>query len=156
MAGGELDPEGDPPASRTLWAVGERTVNRWRHFGATGRKCSCSDEAERPAKPSAGHRLPARRRRMPRGRAGGATAGHPRSSDDQAVVTLPPAAAIFSLAEPEAASTVRVSTTPFRSPSPSTLTFWFLRTAPAATSSATPTVPPCGNSVAKSPTLITW
>ena len=60
---------------------------------------------------------------------------------------LPPAAASFSRAEPENASAVTCSVTPSRSPSPSTLTSWPLRTAPAGTRSSTPTVPPCGNSV---------
>ncbi len=42
------------------------------------------------------------------------------------------------------------------SPLPRTLTGWFLRTAPAATSSSTPTVPPSGNSAASWATLTTW
>lgn len=58
-------------------------------------------------------------------------------------VTLPPAAAIFSLAEPETASTETCSATE-TSPAPSTLTSSFLRTAPLATRSATVTSPPCG------------
>ena len=56
-------------------------------------------------------------------------------------VTVPPAAAIFSLAEPETASTVTCSATE-TSPVPSTLTSSFLRTAPLATRSATVTSPP--------------
>lgn len=58
-------------------------------------------------------------------------------------VTVPPAAAIFSLAEPETASTVTCSATE-TSPAPSTLTSSFLRTAPLATRSVTVTSPPCG------------
>src|SRR4051794_5560079 len=40
-------------------------------------------------------------------------------------------------------------------PSPSTLTSTFLRTRPLDTSSSTPTVPPCGNALFRSPTLTT-
>jgi hypothetical protein len=58
-------------------------------------------------------------------------------------VTLPPAAVIFSLAEPETASTVTCSATEI-SPWPRTLTRLFLRTAPLATRPSTVTSPPSG------------
>lgn len=58
-------------------------------------------------------------------------------------VTVPPAAVIFSLAEPETASTETCSATEI-SPCPRTLTRWLLRTAPLATRSATVTSPPSG------------
>ena len=45
---------------------------------------------------------------------------------------------------------------PARSPSPRTFTGAPLRTAPASTSSSTPTVPPPGNSSASRPALTTW
>ena len=64
-------------------------------------------------------------------------------------VTVPPAAVILSRALPENACALTVSATPPRSPLPSTLTGWLRRTAPAATSSSGPTVPPSGNSAAE-------
>src|SRR5699024_4523385 len=72
-----------------------------------------------------------------------------------ASVTLPPAASILLLADADTLSTATVTATE-RSPSPSTLTGWPLRTAPADTSSDTPTSPPCGNSRSMSDTLTTW
>src|SRR5699024_9896887 len=56
------------------------------------------------------------------------------------LVTLPPAASILLLADADTLSTATVTATE-RSPSPSTLTGWPLRTAPADTSSDTPTSP---------------
>ena len=63
-------------------------------------------------------------------------------------MVLPPAAAIFSLAEAEKAWALTCTATEM-SPLPSTLTGCPARTAPAATSSSTPTVPPSGNRLAR-------
>jgi hypothetical protein len=63
----------------------------------------------------------------------------------QSSVVLPPAAAIFSFADAEKACAVTCSATEM-SPPPRILTGAPGRTAPAATRSATPTVPPSGNS----------
>src|SRR5690606_35037503 len=70
-------------------------------------------------------------------------------------VTVPPAAVIFSLAEPEPASTGTCSATEI-SPWPSTLTRLFLRTAPLATSSSTVTSPPSGYREARRSRFTTW
>src|SRR6478735_2447581 len=74
----------------------------------------------------------------------------------QSVMALPPAADNFSDADAENACAETSSLTPETSPSPSTFTSWFGRTAPAPTRSSTPTEPPCGNRVASCPTLTTW
>lgn len=63
-----------------------------------------------------------------------------RRQDHRAVVE-PPAAEIFSAADLENLCAVTFTATEI-SPSPSTLTGWFLRTAPLATSWSTSTVPP--------------
>src|SRR5699024_9834160 len=77
------------------------------------------------------------------------------SKATHAVVTDPPAAAIFCSAEAENFCAVTSSLT-LTSPEPSTLTGWFLRTAPLATSSSTVTVPPSGNSSCRVARFTTW
>ena len=72
-----------------------------------------------------------------------------------ALLTEPPAASIFSLAEPENLSAVTLTAT-VSSPVPSTFTGRPLRTAPLATSSATVTSPPSGNSVEMVSRFTTW
>src|ERR1700694_3920541 len=69
-------------------------------------------------------------------------------------VAAPPAAVIFSRALPLNLCAVTLTLT-VNLPSPSTLINEFLRTAPEATSSSTPTSPPLGNSLLMSPTLTT-
>src|SRR6476620_8087286 len=78
-----------------------------------------------------------------------------RAHGPQATETDPPAASIFSLAEAENAWAV-TSTLTERSPWPSTLTGWPLRTAPLATSSSTVTWPPSGKSALIRSRLTTW
>src|SRR5690606_23720187 len=73
----------------------------------------------------------------------------------QSSETEPPAARIFSRAEPERASTATSSLTVI-SPVPSTLTRWPLRTAPFATRASTVTWPPSGYSAASLSRVTTW
>ena len=73
----------------------------------------------------------------------------------EVAVALPPAASIFSLAEPENLSAVTSSLTS-TSPPPSTLTGCFGRTSPLAAMSFAETSPPSGKALARSPTLTTW
>src|SRR6187402_3475088 len=70
-------------------------------------------------------------------------------------LTEPPAATIFCSAEPETLSTATFSLTAM-SPSPRTLTFSFLRTAPLATRSPMVTSPPFGYSSARRSRFTTW
>src|SRR5699024_5900496 len=74
---------------------------------------------------------------------------------DQASVALPPAALIFSAAEPENLSAVMFRATVI-SPVPRIFTGCFGRTAPLATRSATVTSPPSGNRVDSLSRLTTW
>ena len=69
---------------------------------------------------------------------------------------VPPAAAIFSAADEENACACTCSSTPPRSPVPSTLTGWPRRTAPASASESGSIEPPCGNSAAIRSRLTTW
>ncbi len=113
-----------------------------------------SGQSNEPAAPGAARRAPGR------GAANGSGPAHARvdgACSDGAVgpgvpgptarahsaVVLPPAAAIFSAAEPEKACAF-TSTATAMSPEPSTLTGWFFRTAPRATSDSTVTSPPSG------------
>src|SRR5699024_195741 len=93
-----------------------------------------------------GHRSDRPLALKPRSRSAGA---------DQASVALPPAALIFSAAEPENLSAVMFRATVI-SPVPRTFTGCFGRTAPLATRSATVTSPPSGNRADSLSRLTTW
>src|SRR5664280_741507 len=71
-------------------------------------------------------------------------------------VAVPPAAEIFSRAEPENAFTRSSNRTSPSSPEPRTFTGAPRRTAPTRTRSSTPTTPPAGNSSANRSRLTTW
>src|SRR3954471_23695346 len=71
-------------------------------------------------------------------------------------LVLPPAAAIFSAAEPENACACTWTSMPPSSPVPRTLTGWPRRTAPASARLSGLIEPPCGNSAAIRSRLTTW
>src|SRR5215208_5385105 len=71
-------------------------------------------------------------------------------------VVLPPAAPIFSAADAENACACTCTSTPPRSPVPSTLTGWPRRTAPASARLSGSIAPPCGNRAAIRSRLTTW
>src|SRR5690625_4574609 len=77
------------------------------------------------------------------------------SKETHAVVTVPPAAVIICSAEAENFCAV-MSNFALTSPLPSTLTGWFLRTAPLATRSSTVTEPPSGKSSCRVDRFTTW
>ncbi len=126
-----------PPSRAAAPRPAESAVRCGGHVPGPAPGPNAARPAQRPERPG--------KRRGPGDRPqGAATRAVKRQREAQtSSVTVPPAAVIFSLAEPETASTVTCSATEI-SPWPSTLTSWFLRTAPLATRSSTVTSPPSG------------
>src|SRR5699024_10795315 len=136
-------PDGVPPLERSPRTRCAASPVRRRA------RCSRADLTRRPA-----HRPDAQTRQSPARRACGDCRVYSRVAGTYSSVAEPPAAVSFSRALPENLWAVTSSLT-LTVPSPSTLTRVFLRTAPLATNSSIPTVPPAGNSRARSPTLTT-